>query len=214
MTSYYHVPFVTRTYDDTMILLCVRACDMSCALPMPIICSHDMIAMISSSMLHLRTTSLHDLFTIIACFVASPIFHSYSLSWVDDIYVHASHMIYLVHYHLPPIIASMLIDLGDFDTLRVMHACWFEPIVFGCSCLLFFHSIPHIVISYDKNDENTCWVSHHSNDRFCIYANLICFSECLSCAFILKDSQGGTIMKHLGHVKAYMMHNTNISTSS
>ena len=62
---YCHVCFVPHAYDDTMILLCVCACDMSCALPMPIICSHDMIAMISSSMLHLRTTSLHDLITML-----------------------------------------------------------------------------------------------------------------------------------------------------
>ena len=72
-----------------------------------------------------------------------------------------------------------------------------------------YHEL-HPCTSYDKNDENTCWVSHHSNDRFCISANLICFSECLSCSFILKDSQGGTVMKHLGHVNAYMMCNTNI----
>ena len=64
-TCYCHVCFVPHAYDDTMILLCVRAYDMSCALPMPIICSHDMIAMISSSMLHLRTTSLHDLITML-----------------------------------------------------------------------------------------------------------------------------------------------------
>ena len=62
ITYYCYACLVPHAYDDTMILLCVRACDMSCALPIPIICSHDMIAMISSSMLHLCTTSLHDLF--------------------------------------------------------------------------------------------------------------------------------------------------------
>ena len=46
IACYCHVFFVPHAYDDTMILLCVRACDMSCALPMPIIFSHDMIAMI------------------------------------------------------------------------------------------------------------------------------------------------------------------------
>ena len=89
-----------------------------------------------------------------------------------------------------------------------MHACLLQPIVFGCSHILCFHTMPHLVLSYDKHDENTCWVSHHSNDRFCISANLICFSECLSCSFVLKDSQGGTITKHFGYEKAYMMRNS------
>jgi len=66
IACYCHVPPMTHTYDDTMILLCVRACDMRCALPMPLICSHHVIVMISSSMLHLRTTSLHDLITLLA----------------------------------------------------------------------------------------------------------------------------------------------------
>ena len=68
---YCHVYHVPHAYDDTMILLCVRTCEMSCALSMPIICSHDMIAMISSSMLHLCTTSLHDLIDMLA-YVAFP----------------------------------------------------------------------------------------------------------------------------------------------
>ena len=111
-----------------------------------------MIAMIPSSTLHLRTTSLLDLITMIACFVASPMFHSYSLSWVDDIYAHASHMIYLDHYLLCPLVASfistciecnhtMLIDLEDFDTILVMHACLIEPVVFGCSRIICLHTM-------------------------------------------------------------------------
>ena len=47
-----HDTFVPHAYDDTLISLCVRACNMSCALPMHIVRSHDMIAMISSSVLH------------------------------------------------------------------------------------------------------------------------------------------------------------------
>ena len=120
---------------------------------MTIICTHDMIAMIPSSMLHLRTTSLLDLITKIACFVASPMFHSYSLSWVDDIYVHASHMIYLFYCRLFPIVASLLIDLGDLDTLLVMHACLIEPLVFGCSCIICLHTMKcSLVLSYDEHD--------------------------------------------------------------
>ena len=58
--SYYcHISFEPHAYDDTLIMFCFHACDMSCALHMPIICSHDMIAMISSNMLYLRATSLH-----------------------------------------------------------------------------------------------------------------------------------------------------------
>ena len=93
ITYYCHVCFVPHAYDDTMILLCVCVCDMSCALPMPIICSHDMIAMISSSMLHFRTTSLHDLITMIPCLVASPMIHTCSLHAVDDNHLHALHVI-------------------------------------------------------------------------------------------------------------------------
>jgi len=68
----------------------------------------------------------------------------------------------------------------------------------------------YLVLSYDEHDAYTCWVSYHTNDRFCTSANLICFSEFLSCSFVLKDSQGGTITRQLGHVKAYTMHDTNI----
>ncbi len=200
---------------------CFHACDMSCALFMPTICTHDMLAMIPSSTLHLCTTSLLDLITMIDCFVAPTMFHYYTLSWVDDIYVHASHMIYLDHCLLCPLVASListcsecnhtrLIDLRDLDILLVMHASLIQPILFGCSCIICFHTIPHLVLSYDKNDESTCWVSYHSNDRCYICTNLICFSECLSCSFILRNSQGISITGHIGHVKAYTMCNTNI----
>ena len=112
---YCHVYHVPHAIDAILLISCLYACEMSCALYMPTICTHDMLAMIPSSTLHLRTTSLLDLITMITCFVASPMFH-YSLSWVDDIYAHASHMIYLVYCRLPPIVASMLNDLGDLDT--------------------------------------------------------------------------------------------------
>ena len=183
---------VSRQYiDDIFLISCFHACDMSCPLFMPTICTHDMLAMIPSSMLHLRTTSLLDLIAMIACYVASPMFHYYLLSWVDDIYAHASHMIYLDHCLLCPLVASfistciecnhtMLIDHGDFDTLLVMHACLIEPIVFGCSRIICLHTMKcSLVPSYDEHDAYTCWVYYHTNDRFCISANLICFSECL-----------------------------------
>ena len=57
----------------------------------------------------------------------------------------------------------------------------------------------------DDHDASTCWVFYGTNDRFS--ANLICFSECLSCSFVLKDSQGGNITRHFGYVKAYKMRN-------
>ena len=135
----------TSSIDAILLISSFHACAMSCELFMHTICTHDMFAMIPSSMLHLRTTSLLDLVTMIACFVASPMFHYYSLSWVDDIFVHASHMIHLVHCRLPPIVASMLIDRGDLDILLVMHACLIEINLFGCSCIMCFHTTPHLV---------------------------------------------------------------------
>ena len=137
-----------HAYDYTMILLCVRACDMSCALPMPIICSHDMISMISSSMLHLRTTSLHDLFPMISCLVASPMIHTCSFHVVDDNHLHALHMIVIASCHISPCVSSIMLDdfpriectndfslaneiapiafshiFGDSDIFLVKHAC-------------------------------------------------------------------------------------------
>ena len=106
---YCHVPFVTHSYDDTIFLLCVRACDMSCTLPMPILCSHDMIAMISSSVLHLRSTSLHDLITMLA-YVASPMIHTCSFHAVDDNHLHALHMIIIASHHISPYVASLKLD--------------------------------------------------------------------------------------------------------
>lgn len=142
-----HVPFVTHPYDDTMILLCVRACDMSCALSMPIICSRDMIAMISSSVLHLRYTSLHDMIDMLAC-VASTMIHTCSLHAVDDNHLHALHMIVVASCHISLCVASHMLDdfpciecnnafsldneiapiafsrmIGDFGILLVKHAC-------------------------------------------------------------------------------------------
>jgi hypothetical protein len=100
---------VIRAYDDTFILLCVRACDMSCALPMPTICSHDMIAMVSSSMLHLRTTSLHDMIDMLA-YVASPMIHTCSLHAVDDNHCHSLHMIAIAYCHIAPCVASLMLN--------------------------------------------------------------------------------------------------------
>ena len=112
-------------------------------------------------MLHLCTTSLLDLIAMIACLVASPMFHYHSLSWIDDIYVHASHTIYLDHCLLCPLVASlistcsecnhtMIVDFGDFDTLLVMPACLIEPIVFDCSRIICLHTMKcSLVLSYD-----------------------------------------------------------------
>ena len=195
-----------------MLISCFNACDMSCALYMPTIFTHAMITMIPSSTLHLRTTRLFDLITMISCFVASPMFHSYSPSWVDDIYIHASHVIYLDHCLLSSLVAplichysecthAMLIYLGDLGILLVKRACLIKPNVFGCNRIICFHFMPHLVLSYVKNDENTCWVFHHTNDRFCFQANLICFSECLPCSFVLKELHGTAITRHIGYVK-------------
>ena len=129
-----------HVYHEPILLIAFRhACDMSCALFMTTICTHDILHMIPSSTLHLRTTSLFALIHMIACFVPSPMFHYYLLSWVDDVYVHASHMIHLV-----------------------MHACLLAPILFGCSCIICLHTMKcSLVLSYDEHDAYTCWVFYH-----------------------------------------------------
>ena len=206
--SHCYLHMASRRYIDAILLIsCFHTCDMSCALFMPTIYTHAMLDMITSSTLHLRTTSLLDLIAMIACYVASPMIHSCSFHWVDDVYLHASHIIYLAHCQVSPLVASlippciecqpsMLIDRGDLDTLLVMHACLIEPIVFGCSRIIIcLHTMKFpLVLSYDEHDAYTCWVSYHTNDRFCTSANLILFFECLSCYFILEDSQGDAIM--------------------
>ena len=145
IACYCHVCYVPHAYNDTMIMLCVRARDMSCALPISLICSHDMIAMISSSVLHLCSTSLHDLITMLA-YVASPMTRSFHA--VDDNHLNALHMIVIASCHISPYVASIMIDdltciecnnapnldnefapiafshiFGDFDIFLVKHAC-------------------------------------------------------------------------------------------
>ena len=80
---YCHVYHVPRAIDAILLISSFHACAMSCELFMHTICTHDMLAMIPSSMLHLRTTSLLDVIAMIACLVASPMFHYHLLSWVD-----------------------------------------------------------------------------------------------------------------------------------
>ena len=157
---------MTHPYDDTMILLCVCACDMSCALPMPIICSHDMIAMISSNVLHLRSTSLHELITMLA-YVAPPMTHTCSFHAVDDNHLYALHMIHIASCHISPCIASLMLD--DLPCIECNYAFSldneFSPIAFSHifrdfdiflvkhACLTSLHHIPHamniaIIASY------------------------------------------------------------------
>jgi hypothetical protein len=69
-----------------------------------------MIAMISSSMLHLRSTSLHDMITMIACLVASPMIHTCSFHAVDGIHFHALHMIAIKCGPFAPYVASLMLD--------------------------------------------------------------------------------------------------------
>ena len=71
---YCHVYHVPHAIDAILLISCLYACEMSCALFMTTICTHDMFDMIPPSTLHLRTTSLLDLTTMIAFFVASPMF--------------------------------------------------------------------------------------------------------------------------------------------
>ena len=134
ITCYCHVCFVPHAYDDTMILVCVRTWDMSCVLSMPIICSHDMLDMITSSRLHICTTSLHDLITMLDL-IASHMMNNCSFYCVAS-------------YHISPCFASLMLDdlpciecnyafsldnefspiafshiFGDFDIFLVKHDC-------------------------------------------------------------------------------------------
>lgn len=92
---------------------------MSCALPISTISSHDMIAMISSSVLHLRSTSLHDLISMLA-HVASPMIHTCSFHVVDDNHLHALHMIDIASCLISPYVASLMLD--DFPCIYCNHA--------------------------------------------------------------------------------------------
>ena len=110
--------------------------------------SHDMIAMIYSSVLHLCSTSLHDLITMFACLVAPPMIHTCSFHAVDDNHLHALHMIIIASCHISPYVGSLMLDalpsiecnndfnianeiapiafshiFGDFAIFLVKHAC-------------------------------------------------------------------------------------------
>ena len=82
---------------------------MSCVLSMPSIYSHHMIAMIYSSVLHLRSTSLHNMIDMLA-YVASPMTHTWSFLAVDGIHFHALHMIVIVCCHISSYVASVMLD--------------------------------------------------------------------------------------------------------
>jgi hypothetical protein len=106
-----------------------------------------MIAMISPSVLHIRSTSLHDMIDMLA-YVASPMIHTCSFHAVDDNHYHALHMIHIASSHISPYVASLMLDdlpciecndafslaneiapvafsrmIGDFDIFLVKHAC-------------------------------------------------------------------------------------------
>ena len=96
----------------------------------------------------------------------------------------------------------MLIDLGDFDTLLVMHACLIEPIAFGCACIICLHTMKcSLVLSYDEHDAYTCLVNPLLNAWFCTNANHICVSKCLLSLLLLKELQDGATLEsaHLEH---------------
>ena len=104
-----------------MILLRVRSCDMSCGLPMPIICSHDMIAMISSNVLHLRSTSLHDLIAMLS--------HVASNSWITCYYhMFGCNNVITSHMPMPTICPHDLIAAHMFQNFYIICV----------ECLTFF----------------------------------------------------------------------------
>ena len=70
-------------------------------------------------MLHLCSTSLHDLIDVLA-YVASPMTHTCSFHAVDDNHLHALHMIVIASCHISPCVASLM--LNDFPCIECNNA--------------------------------------------------------------------------------------------
>lgn len=143
------VSFVIHSYDD--ILLCNRACDMPCALPMPTTYSHDMIVMISSSMLHLRSTSLHDLISMLS--------HVASNSWITCSYhmfgcnnLITSHMPCPIAYHMIDLIASHMLQ-NCYIICVECHTIFTTPYAhYACIVLHLTHVFRHCLSFGVVND--------------------------------------------------------------
>ena len=119
-----YLHMASRQYiDDILLISCLHASDMSCALSITTICTHDMLDMIPSSMLHLRTTSLHDMIDMLV-YVASPMIHTCSFHVVDGIYFHACHMIDLIASHMMNNCSFYYVECQTIFTTPYAHYSW------------------------------------------------------------------------------------------
>src|SRR6266496_4663213 len=125
--------------SSTCMCICKLGGDIACCCRVPLVDS--------TSMLHLRATSLHDMTPMLA-YVASPMIHTCSIHAVDGIHFHDLHMIAISCCHMSPYVASFMLDalssiecnndfnianeiapiafshiFGDFDRILVKHAC-------------------------------------------------------------------------------------------
>ncbi|KAM3312679.1 hypothetical protein ACQJBY_032487 [Aegilops geniculata] len=182
---YCHVPFANHSYDDTMILPCVRACDMPCALSMPTICTHDMIDLLASHMLNncsLLYVECHDIFTTLYAHYAWIVLHLphvfthlIILGVLNDSYAyHRPFVEHVAHscYDLEVDSCSLLTHISILTSH--LHACFYDDL--DCAQLTCLNAMPHFFVKpYVMLDDNTCWVSHLLNAWFCSYANHIFF---------------------------------------
>ena len=134
--SHCYLHTASRQYiDDILLISCFHACDMSCALFMTTICTHDMLAMIPSSTLHLRTTSLLHLITMLASMplpcncdpcLHLPMIHHYATSMCICM-IGGDPCCYCHVYHVPHAIDAIFL-------ISSFHGC-------AMPCELFMHNI-------------------------------------------------------------------------
>ena len=118
---------------------------------MPIICSHDMIAMISSSMLHLRTTSLHDLISRLS-HVASNSLTTYYYHMVGCINIISSHMPCPFACHMIHLIASHMMNNCSFYCVEC-HTIFTTPHAhYAWIVLHLTHVFRHFILLRVVND--------------------------------------------------------------
>ena len=178
---------------------------MPCALPMPTIFSHDMIAMITFSMLHhcyIICVECHTIFTIpcahydrIVLHLPHVFSHIIFLGVVNDSYAyHRPFIEHFVHaFYDIEVDASSLVTHICITTSH-LHTCFHD--VLACAQFMCLHAMSQsFVTSYAMLDDDTCWVNHHFNARFYTNANQICFSKCLLSLLLLKESQDGATLE-------------------
>ena len=142
--------------------------NMSCALPISLICSHDMIAMISSSVLLLHSTSLHDLIPMLS--------HVASNSWITCSYhmfgcnnVITSHMPCPIDCYMLDLIASHMMNTCSFYCVEC-HTIFTTPYAhYAWLVLHLSHVFRHFILLGVVNDSyayHRPFVEHFMNDCY------------------------------------------------